>query len=253
MSMGFLLPNSPSSTNNADTPVVWRGMMVMKAVQQLLFDVDWKAATNGQDLDVLVIDMPPGTGDVSLSLGQLVIVDGAFKFLNPNRKHFAHANFFSNRSRNCFDTPRRRNSRHSQGGGHVPQNVNSSMFLLLSASQLPPLTRLATPQILGAVLNMSHFLCPSSSTPHYIFGPPDSFHQTCTELSLPVLAEIPISENLSKRGDQGWPLVMGSGESRLGSEGGEVGNPDGGAGSAQMAFKGLASRVWGKLVAPGGG
>lgn len=60
----------------------------MKAVQQvdfprclidwlthakLLFDVDW---TSPEDLDVLVIDMPPGTGDVQLSLGQLVVVDG---------------------------------------------------------------------------------------------------------------------------------------------------------------------------------
>jgi ATP-binding protein involved in chromosome partitioning len=41
---------------------------------KLLFDVDW--TTNGEDLDVLVIDMPPGTGDVQLSLGQLVVVDG---------------------------------------------------------------------------------------------------------------------------------------------------------------------------------
>ena len=49
--------------------------MVQKAVQQLLFDVDW--SLNGSPLDVLVIDMPPGTGDVPLTLGQLVIVDGA--------------------------------------------------------------------------------------------------------------------------------------------------------------------------------
>lgn len=49
----------------------------MKAVQQLLFDVDWRAGTGGSDLDVLVVDTPPGTGDVTLSLGQLVTVDGA--------------------------------------------------------------------------------------------------------------------------------------------------------------------------------
>lgn len=58
--------------------------MVMKAVQQLLFDVDWTDLSTGQDLDVLVIDMPPGTGDVQLSLGQLVDVDGMpFSPLSP--------------------------------------------------------------------------------------------------------------------------------------------------------------------------
>ena len=44
---------------------------------QLLFDVDWTSQSGtGSELDVLVIDMPPGTGDVQLSLGQLVAVDG---------------------------------------------------------------------------------------------------------------------------------------------------------------------------------
>ena len=62
---------------------MWRGMMVMKAVQQLLFDVDWRDLSTGQDLDVLVVDMPPGTGDVQLSLGQLVDVDGAVIVSTP--------------------------------------------------------------------------------------------------------------------------------------------------------------------------
>jgi len=78
MSMGFLIPStnpaSDASNDNTDTPIVWRGLMVQKAVQQLLFDVDW--SKDGQGLDVLVIDMPPGTGDVPLTLGQLVKVDG---------------------------------------------------------------------------------------------------------------------------------------------------------------------------------
>jgi ATP-binding protein involved in chromosome partitioning len=68
MSMGFLLP--------MDAPIVWRGLMVQKAVQQLLFDVDWSNGAGAPGLDVLVVDMPPGTGDVPLTLGQLVNVDG---------------------------------------------------------------------------------------------------------------------------------------------------------------------------------
>jgi ATP-binding protein involved in chromosome partitioning len=75
MSMGFLL-----GKDSEDRPVVWRGLMVQKAVQQLLFDVDWRADATGQisgsGLDVLVVDMPPGTGDVPLTVGQLVNVDG---------------------------------------------------------------------------------------------------------------------------------------------------------------------------------
>ena len=63
MSMGYLLPSEGS-------PVAWRGLMVMKAVQQLLWEVEWGG------IDVLVVDMPPGTGDVQLSVGQQVIVDG---------------------------------------------------------------------------------------------------------------------------------------------------------------------------------
>ena len=83
MSMGFLLP--PSANN--DAPIVWRGLMVMKAVQQLLFEVDWRASfgssAKSNDLDVLVVDMPPGTGDVQLSLGQLITVNGLFHGATP--------------------------------------------------------------------------------------------------------------------------------------------------------------------------
>lgn len=64
MSMGYLLPND-------DSPVVWRGLMIQKALQQLLFDVAWR------DLDVLVVDLPPGTGDVQITISQLLKVGGA--------------------------------------------------------------------------------------------------------------------------------------------------------------------------------
>ncbi|CAL1710728.1 unnamed protein product [Somion occarium] len=84
MSMGFLLRRSADGQTKVDTAVVWRGLMVQKAVQQLLFDVDWRGDNESEPgLDVLVIDMPPGTGDVPLTLGQLVKVDGAVIVSTP--------------------------------------------------------------------------------------------------------------------------------------------------------------------------
>ena len=79
MSMGFLLPRPADPSQPNDTAVVWRGLMVQKAAQQLLFDVDWRDGENGPGLDALVIDMPPGTGDIPLTLGQLVKVDGSYR------------------------------------------------------------------------------------------------------------------------------------------------------------------------------
>lgn len=81
MSMGFLLPRKEGPEVD-DTAIVWRGLMVQKATQQLLFDVDWRE-TGGSGVDALVIDMPPGTGDVPLTLGQLVNVDGAIIVSTP--------------------------------------------------------------------------------------------------------------------------------------------------------------------------
>lgn len=69
MSMGFIL--------DKDTPVVWRGPMVIKAVDQFLKDVAWG------ELDVLVIDLPPGTGDVQLSLVQKTPITGAVVVTTP--------------------------------------------------------------------------------------------------------------------------------------------------------------------------
>ena len=62
MSMGYLV--------GEDAPVVWRGLMVMKALQQLLHEVEWGG------LDVLVLDLPPGTGDTQLSVTQQIVLDG---------------------------------------------------------------------------------------------------------------------------------------------------------------------------------
>jgi ATP-binding protein involved in chromosome partitioning len=69
MSIGFLI--------DSDTPMVWRGPMVTQALEQLLSDTNWR------DLDYLVIDMPPGTGDIQLTLSQKVPVTGAVIVTTP--------------------------------------------------------------------------------------------------------------------------------------------------------------------------
>jgi len=62
MSLGFLVGDS--------APVVWRGLMVMSAIEKLVRGVQWDPT------DILFVDMPPGTGDTQLSFAQSVLVDG---------------------------------------------------------------------------------------------------------------------------------------------------------------------------------
>lgn len=70
MSIGFLL-------TEADTAVIWRGPMVSKTLQQLLQDTAW------DDLDYLIIDLPPGTGDIQLTLAQKIPVNGSVIVTTP--------------------------------------------------------------------------------------------------------------------------------------------------------------------------
>ncbi|RAK98826.1 Mrp/NBP35 family ATP-binding protein [Aspergillus ibericus CBS 121593] len=87
MSMGYLLPSSssapPSDSSSPTrqpmdpTPISWRGLMITKAMHQLLHSVSWGP------LDVLFLDLPPGTGDVQLTINQEVIVDGAVIVTTP--------------------------------------------------------------------------------------------------------------------------------------------------------------------------
>jgi ATP-binding protein involved in chromosome partitioning len=69
MSMGFLVAE--------DTPMIWRGPMVQSALQQMLRDVEWG------ELDVIVVDMPPGTGDAQLTMAQQVPLTGAVIVSTP--------------------------------------------------------------------------------------------------------------------------------------------------------------------------
>ncbi|EIN05511.1 P-loop containing nucleoside triphosphate hydrolase protein [Punctularia strigosozonata HHB-11173 SS5] len=172
MSMGFLLPRSPSGDTSEDTAIVWRGLMVQKAVQQLLFDVDWRADagneahTHGPGLDVLVVDMPPGTGDVPLTLGQLVQVDGSVIVSTPQDVALSD----------------------------VRKGI--AMFRKVSVP------------VAGVVLNQSHFICPSCSTHHPLFGSPEHFRQTVLGLGIPVLGEFPLVPGVSTSGDAGIPFEL---------------------------------------------
>ena len=77
MSLGFLV--------DKDAAVIWRGPMVMKAIEQLLRDVAWG------ELDLLVVDMPPGTGDAQLTLSQKVRLSGAVIVTTPQDVALADA------------------------------------------------------------------------------------------------------------------------------------------------------------------
>ncbi len=74
MSMGLLV--------DEHTPVVWRGPMVMKTIQQFAANVDWG------ELDYLLIDLPPGTGDAQLSLAQVLPLDGVIIVTTPQKAAF---------------------------------------------------------------------------------------------------------------------------------------------------------------------
>ncbi|KGB77983.2 MRP family ATP-binding protein [Cryptococcus deuterogattii R265] len=169
MSIGYLLPPNPEN----DSPVVWRGMMVMKAVQQLLFDVDWTSPSmtgSKEDLDVLVIDMPPGTGDVQLSLGQLVAVDGAVIVSTP------------------------------QDVALIDARKGVGMFNKVS---IP---------IIGLLLNMSHFTCTTCTTPHELFGSSAKFEKAAKDLKLEVLGKLPLVTSVSDGGDAGRPIMVQAGK-----------------------------------------
>jgi ATP-binding protein involved in chromosome partitioning len=75
MSMGLLVP--------AETPVIWRGPMMHQAIRQLLRDVMWG------ELDYLIVDLPPGTGDVQLTLTQTLPLAGAVLVTTPQQVAFA--------------------------------------------------------------------------------------------------------------------------------------------------------------------
>jgi len=143
-------------------PVPWRGPMVSTAVKQLFNDADWG------DLDYLVIDLPPGTGDIHITVTQTFPVTGAVIVTTPQNVALADA---------------------KKGIG---------MFLM-PAINVP---------ILGVVENMSYFTpAELPENKYYIFGKGGG-HKLAEQLDVPFLGEIPLVKGISDSGDAGKPTIM---------------------------------------------
>lgn len=143
-----------------EMPLIWRGPMASNAMGQLLLDTDWGA------LDFMIIDMPPGTGDIQLSLAQDFSLTASIIVSTPQKVAFADVR----RAANMF--------RH--------QAVN-----------VP---------ILGLVENMAYFTpSDMPEKKYYIFGK-NTAEEFAKELDLPLLAQIPIDEHVSEANDSGTPF-----------------------------------------------
>ncbi len=142
--------------------VVWRGPMASKALNQLLWDTHWG------DLDYLVVDLPPGTGDIHLSLVQSIPLTGAVVVSTPQEIALADA------------------------------KKGVSMFKMESIN-VP---------VLGIIENMAYFTPKElPNNKYYIFGK-DGAKGLAEQLEIDLLAQIPIVQSLREAGDAGRPAVL---------------------------------------------
>ncbi|HWB24513.1 MAG TPA: Mrp/NBP35 family ATP-binding protein [Chitinophagaceae bacterium] len=143
--------------------VVWRGPMVSSAIRQFVTDVDWG------ELDYLVIDMPPGTGDIHLTLMQLVPVTGVVIVTTPQTVALADA--------------KKGIAMFGQAQINVP--------------------------IIGLIENMAYFTpAELPNNRYYIFGK-EGGKKLADEYDLPFLGQIPLVQSIREGGDAGVPAMMG--------------------------------------------
>ncbi|MDB5025119.1 MAG: Mrp/NBP35 family ATP-binding protein [Mucilaginibacter sp.] len=143
-------------------PVPWRGPMVSTAVKQLFNDADWG------ELDYLVVDLPPGTGDIHITVTQTFPVTGALIVTTPQNVALADA---------------------KKGIGMFRMN----------AINVP---------LLGIVENMSYFTpAELPANKYYIFGKGGG-QKLAEQLDVPFLGEIPLVKSISDSGDAGRPVVL---------------------------------------------
>ena len=149
--------------------VVWRGPMASSAIRQFVTDVYWG------ELDYLVVDMPPGTGDIHLTLVQTVPVTGAVIVTTPQDVALADA--------------KKAIAMFGQAQVNVP--------------------------IIGLVENMSYFIPPGGTelpnNKYYIFGK-EGGKNLADEYDIPFLGQVPLVQSIREGGDQGVPVMMSDDE-----------------------------------------
>lgn len=156
LSIGFFV--------NPDTATLWRGGMATSALKQLIADANWGA------LDYFILDTPPGTSDIHLTLLQTLAITGAIIVSTPQQVALADA-------RKGIDMYRN-------------EKVN-----------VP---------ILGLVENMAYFTpAELPNNKYYIFGK-DGCKQLAEQMKLPLLAQIPLVASVCESGDQGKPISLDS-------------------------------------------
>jgi ATP-binding protein involved in chromosome partitioning len=143
--------------------VVWRGPMVSSAIRQFVTDVNWG------ELDYLIIDMPPGTGDIHLTIVQTVPVTGVIVVTTPQLVALADA--------------KKGIAMFNQAGLKVP--------------------------VIGLVENMSYFTpAELPANKYYIFGK-EGGKKLAEEFDIPFLGEIPLIQSIREGGDIGVPVMQG--------------------------------------------
>jgi ATP-binding protein involved in chromosome partitioning len=157
MSIGFLTP--------AESAVVWRGPMASSALRQFISDVEWG------ELDYLLIDLPPGTSDIHLTMVQTVPVTGAVIVTTPQKIALADAT----KGLSMFKQPQI----------NVP--------------------------ILGVIENMAYFTPEElPDNKYYLFGK-EGGKKLAEKYQVPFLGEIPIIQSIRESGDTGYPAVLKNG------------------------------------------
>ena len=157
LSLGFF--------TNPNQAVIWRGPMASKALNQLIFDADWG------ELDFLLIDLPPGTGDVHLSIVQALPINGALIVSTPQNIALADA--------------KKGVAMFQQESINVP--------------------------VLGIVENMSYFTPEElPNNKYYIFGQ-DGAKNLAEDIQTKFLGEVPLVQSIREAGDVGRPVALQDG------------------------------------------